>query len=119
VLGRASSSTSNLGVNAWLWPLDLADFSHFPQNLGSSSLSKIEREIFGFEKKTIWELIPCVEMTLMSNFHSILCLVAQESRLGRKCLVLTQNCAQFYADRTSPGQYLDKSRTVLGGLVRD
>jgi hypothetical protein len=55
----------------------------------------------------------------MSKFHSILCIVAQESRLERKGLVLNKNCAQFWMDRTSPGQFLDKSRTVPGGLVRD
>jgi hypothetical protein len=54
----------------------------------------------------------------VSKFHSILCLVAQESRLGRKGPVLTKNCAPFWVDRTSPSQYPDKSRIVPGGLVR-
>jgi hypothetical protein len=53
----------------------------------------------------------------VSKFHSILCLVAQESRLGSKCLVLKKNCEQFWADRTSPGQFPDKSGTIPGGLV--
>jgi hypothetical protein len=53
----------------------------------------------------------------MSKFHSILCLVARESRLGKKGLVLSKNSVQFWADRTSPGRFLDKSGTVPGGLV--
>jgi hypothetical protein len=57
-------------------------------------------------------------VTLESKFHSILCLIAQESRLGRKSSVLNKNCAQFWVDRTSPGQFSDQSRTGLGGLVR-
>jgi hypothetical protein len=69
-------------------------------------------------KKPLWEHVPCVVVTLVSKFHFILCLVAQESRLGRKDSVLNKNYAQFWVDRTSPSQFLDKSRTVPGGLVR-
>jgi hypothetical protein len=53
----------------------------------------------------------------VSKFHSILCLVAQESRLGRKGLVLIKNYTRFWVDRISLGLYSDKFRTVLGGLV--
>jgi hypothetical protein len=67
--------------------------------------------------KPLWELVPCVEVTLVSNFHSILCLVAQESRLGRKGSTLTKNCAKFWADRTSPGRFPHKSGIVSSGLV--
>jgi hypothetical protein len=58
-------------------------------------------------EKPLWELISCVEVTLVSKFHSILCLVAQESRLERKGSILNKNYAQFWVDQTSPGQFLD------------
>jgi hypothetical protein len=52
----------------------------------------------------------------VSMFYSILCLVAQESRLGRKSSVLNKNYVQFWVDRTSPGRFPDMSRTVQGRL---
>jgi hypothetical protein len=55
--------------------------------------------------KPIWELVNCVEVTLVSKLHSILCLTTQESRLEKKGSVLNKNCAQFWVDRTSPGQF--------------
>jgi hypothetical protein len=33
--------------------------------------------------KPLWKLVPCVEVTLMSKFHPIWCLIAQESKLRR------------------------------------
>jgi hypothetical protein len=54
----------------------------------------------------------------VSMFHSILCLIAQESRVGRKGSVLEKNYTQFWVDRTSPGVFLKKSETVPGGLVQ-
>jgi hypothetical protein len=38
------------------------------------------------EKKPRWELVPCVEVTLVSKLHPIWRLVAQESKLRRKFL---------------------------------
>jgi hypothetical protein len=35
------------------------------------SSSKIGRKIFGFGKNIFWELIPYVEVTLVSKFHLI------------------------------------------------
>jgi hypothetical protein len=64
------------------------------------------------------KLVPYIEVTLVSKFPSILCLVAQESRLGRKCSVLNNNCVQFWVDRTSPSQFPDKYGPIPGGLVR-
>jgi hypothetical protein len=69
------------------------------------------------EKDLFWKLVPCVEVSLVSKFYSILCLVTQESKLGSKCLVLKKNYEQFWADRTSPSRFLDKSGTITGGLV--
>jgi hypothetical protein len=37
-------------------------------------------------EKTFLELVPCVEVTLVSKFHPIYCLIAQESKLRRKFL---------------------------------
>jgi hypothetical protein len=54
----------------------------------------------------------------VSKFHSILCLIAQESRLRRKGLVLNKNCAQFLEDRTCLSRFSDKSGIVPGELVR-
>jgi hypothetical protein len=47
------------------------------------SSSKIRREIFGFRKKLFWELIPSVEVILVSKFHPIWCPITQESSLRR------------------------------------
>jgi hypothetical protein len=55
------------------------------------SSSKIGREIIGFGKNHFWELVPCVEVTLVSNFHSIWSNIAQESNLGRKGQILREN----------------------------
>jgi hypothetical protein len=54
----------------------------------------------------------------VSMFHSILCLIAQESRLRRKGSVMNKNCPQFWVDRTSPSRFSDKSVTIPGGLVQ-
>jgi hypothetical protein len=43
--------------------------------------SKIRREIIRFGGKLFWELVPCVEVTLVSKFHLIWCPIAQESSL--------------------------------------
>jgi hypothetical protein len=37
-------------------------------------------------EKPLWELVPCVKVTLVSKFHPIWCLLAQESKLRRKFL---------------------------------
>jgi hypothetical protein len=63
-------------------------------------------------KKPLWKLIPCVEVTLVAKFYSILCLVAQESRLKRKGSVLNKNCAQFWVDPTILSRFPDKSETI-------
>jgi hypothetical protein len=52
------------------------------------------------------------------KFHSILCLVAQESRLERKGSVLSKSYAKLCVNRTSPGRFPNKSGTVPGELVR-
>jgi hypothetical protein len=67
------------------------DFSSFPQNLGFLSSSKIEREIVGFRKNLFCELVPCVEVTLVSMFHLIWSTIAQESNLGIKEGILGEN----------------------------
>jgi hypothetical protein len=56
------------------------------------SLSKIRREIIGFGKNLFWELVSCVEVTLVCKFHSIWSTIAQESNLGRKGQILRENC---------------------------
>jgi hypothetical protein len=53
----------------------------------------------------------------MSKFYSVLFLVTQESRFRKKSSVLIKNCAQFWAYRTSPGHFLDKSGIVPSELV--
>jgi hypothetical protein len=53
----------------------------------------------------------------MSKFHSVLCLIAQESRFEKKGSVLIKNYAQFWADRTSLGHFPDKSGTIPSELV--
>jgi hypothetical protein len=55
------------------------------------SSSKIGRKIVGFGKNLFWELVPCVEVTLVSNFYPIWCHIAQESSLGRKGQILGEN----------------------------
>jgi hypothetical protein len=57
-----------------------------PLNLDYLSSSKLGREICGFEKKTLWELVSCVEVILVSKFHPIWYLITQESKLRRKFL---------------------------------
>jgi hypothetical protein len=53
----------------------------------------------------------------MSKFDLILCLLAQESKLWRKGLILCNNCEQFWVDQTSSVLLPDKSGTVQGRLV--
>jgi hypothetical protein len=60
------------------------DTSSFLQNLGFLSSSKIKSEIIEFGEIIYWELVPCVDMTLVSKFYSIWSTIAQESNLGRK-----------------------------------
>jgi hypothetical protein len=35
------------------------------------------------EKNLFWKLVPCIEVTLVSKFHSILSTIAQESNLEK------------------------------------
>jgi hypothetical protein len=56
-LGWASSSTNNLGVNPWLYPLWFYGFLFIPPKPRFFSSSKIEREIFRFGKNRFWELV--------------------------------------------------------------
>jgi hypothetical protein len=46
--------------------------------------SKMERKILGLGKNLFWELVPGVEVTLVSKFHSIWSNIAQESNFGMK-----------------------------------
>jgi hypothetical protein len=91
-------------VNPWLYPLRFSEFLPFPPKPSFFELIQNRKEnLWIWEKKTLWELVPCAEVTLVSKFHSILCLIAQKSMLEKKCSVLWKNCAQFWANRTSPG----------------
>jgi hypothetical protein len=47
------------------------DFSSFPQNLGFLVHPKSEGKSLDLEKNHFWEFVPCVEVTLVSKFHSI------------------------------------------------
>jgi hypothetical protein len=76
VLGWASSSTSNLGVNPWLKPLGFHGFLQVPVKPRFLSSSKIGREIIGFGKNLFWELVPFIEVTLVYKFHPIWCPIA-------------------------------------------
>jgi hypothetical protein len=60
----------------------------------------------------LWELDPCVEVTLVSKFHPFWCLIAQESKLGRKDLVF---CTRTVNNFVSTGQVRSGRFT---GLVR-
>jgi hypothetical protein len=55
------------------------------------SSSQIRREIIEFAKPLYWELVTCVEVTLVSKFHLIWYPIAQESSLGRKGQILVEN----------------------------
>jgi hypothetical protein len=56
----------------------------FPPKPCSLSSSKIEREFLGHGQNLFWELVPGVEVTLVSKFRSIWSTIAQESSFGRK-----------------------------------
>jgi hypothetical protein len=55
------------------------------------SSSQIRREIIEFAKTLYWELVTCVEVTLVSKVHLIWYPIAQESSLGRKGQILVEN----------------------------
>jgi hypothetical protein len=50
--------------------------------------SKMERKILGHGKNLFWELVPGVEVTLVSKFHLIWSNITQESNFGRKGWIL-------------------------------
>jgi hypothetical protein len=61
-------------------------------------------------KKPLCEVVPYVEVTLISKFHPIFRLVAQEPKLGRKySFFLCKNCEQLWVDWTSLVLLPDKS----------
>jgi hypothetical protein len=64
------------------------DFSSLPQNLSFLSSSRIRREIVGFGKYLFCELVPCVEVTLVSKIYLIWSTIFQESNLGSKGQIL-------------------------------
>jgi hypothetical protein len=72
------------------------DFSRFPQNLVLQVHPKSEGKSFDLEKTYFRKVFPCVEVTLVSEFHLIWCLIAQESKLGRKGWILNKKmCFQI------------------------
>jgi hypothetical protein len=72
------------------------DFSRFPQNLVLQVHPKSEGKSFDLEKTYFRKVFPCVEVTLVSEFHLIWCLIAQESKLGRKGRILDKKmCFQI------------------------
>jgi hypothetical protein len=77
------------------------------------SSSKIRREIVECGKNLFWELVPCVEMTLVSKFHLIWCPIAQESSLGRNERILGEN----RISRDLPPDNVWSQRT-MSGLTR-
>jgi hypothetical protein len=91
VLGRASSSISNIRVNPWLYLLRFYRFLLVPLKRRFLSSSKIGRKIFGFERNLFWKFVPCVEVTLVSKFHPIWYPIAQESSLERNGRILGEN----------------------------
>jgi hypothetical protein len=44
----------------------------------------------------MWELVSCIEVTLVSKFHPIWCLIAKESKLGTKFLGGSDIFGKFY-----------------------
>jgi hypothetical protein len=77
-------------------------FLFVPQKPIFFSSSKIRREIIRFGKTLFWDLVPCVEVTLVSKLHLIWSAIAQESRLGRKGRIFWRNCV---FQRPPTGQY--------------
>jgi hypothetical protein len=78
----------------WIYgssPFDFTDFSKFPQNLSFLVHPKSEGKSLDLGENLFWQLVPCVEVTLMSKFHPIWCSIAQESSLGRKGRILGEN----------------------------
>jgi hypothetical protein len=71
--------------------------------------SKIGREIVGFGKKLLWELVSCVEVTFESKFHSIWSTIVEESKLKRKGQILGEN---HIFQRPPTGQYPAPSDNV-------
>jgi hypothetical protein len=58
------------------------DFSWLPQKFGFSSSSKIGREMLGFGKILYGDIVPFVEVTLVSKFQEIWWIVTQDPLLG-------------------------------------
>jgi hypothetical protein len=52
---------------------------------------KLEGKSLDLDKKHFWELVPCVEVNLVSKFHSIWSTIAQESNLVTKGQILEEN----------------------------
>jgi hypothetical protein len=67
------------------------DFSSPPPKPRFLSSSQIKKEIIRFGKNLFWELVPYVEVALVSKFHSIWITIVQESYLGRKGQILGEN----------------------------
>jgi hypothetical protein len=66
------------------------DFSSFPQNIGFLIHPKLKGKALDLGKP-LWGTFSCVEVTLVSKFHLIWSIIAQESNLGRKEQILGEN----------------------------
>jgi hypothetical protein len=82
------SWSESMALAPWISWISLCS----PQNLSFWVHPKSEWKIFGFEKNLFWELVPYIEVTLVSMFHLVWWSIAQESTLGRKGWILGEVC---------------------------
>jgi hypothetical protein len=77
-------------------------------------------EIIGIGKNLFWELVPCVEETLVSKFHTIWCPIAQESSLGRTGRILGENrvSRDLPADNVRSQQTMSDLTRTMSDLTR-
>jgi hypothetical protein len=89
------------------------NFSSFPKNLGFLVHPKLKGKSLDLGKNLFWELVPYVEVTLVSKFHLIWSTIAQESNLGTKGRILRENRV---FQRPPTGQYPALSNNVQHDL---
>jgi hypothetical protein len=79
-------------VYPWLSPLQFGGFLLFPPKPRFFEFTQNRKGNIWIWEKPLFELVPYVEVTLVSKFHPIWCFIAQESKLKKS----------FGVDRTYP-----------------
>jgi hypothetical protein len=101
-------------VNPWLLPLRFGEFPPIPLKPRFFEYIQNQNGNLWIWEKPLWKRVFCVEVTLVSKLHHILCLEAHESKMGRKYSFLAQELGTVLG---LPDKSVTVTRQVWSGIL--